>query len=161
MFLADGECWGALAMFRRGDRADFTPGEAALVRVLSRPVAVALRRACIDAAQVAPSASAGPGVLVLDGGGRTLVANEPAQRWLDEIGTLAPHEVSAAARAGRGEEAYLRVRSRTGRWLSLWGSPLDGKEFVLPALDAVGVMCPSGGSGFRPDRWLSREGRLL
>lgn len=126
VFLADGECWGALSLFRRGGRADFTPREAGLLRSLSRPVAVALRRACVNAAPGAPSAPPGPGVLVLDEEGRTLVANETARCWLDEIGTLPPHEVAAAARAGRGEEAYLRVRSRAGRWLSLWGSPLDG-----------------------------------
>jgi DNA-binding CsgD family transcriptional regulator len=126
VFLAGGECWGAVSVFRRGDRPDFTLQEAALVRALSRPVAVALRRACAHAAPVAPPGPAGPGVLVLDGEGRTLVANETARHWMDELGALAPQEVSAAARAGRGEEAYLRVRSRSGRWLSLWGSPLDG-----------------------------------
>ncbi|MFF5144802.1 response regulator transcription factor [Streptomyces sp. NPDC013157] len=35
--------------------------------------------------------------------------------------------MSADARAGRGEEAYLRVRSRTGRWPSpLGGDPGNG-----------------------------------
>jgi DNA-binding CsgD family transcriptional regulator len=126
VFVADGECWGALSLFRRGDRPDFTPAEAALVRALSRPVAAALRRACVKAAPAPPPGSAGPGVLVLDGEGRTVVANATARHWMAEIGAMAPHEVSAAARAGRGREAYLRVRSRTGRWLSLWGSPLDG-----------------------------------
>jgi DNA-binding CsgD family transcriptional regulator len=126
VFLVDGECWGAVSMFRRGDRPDFSPQEAVLMRALSRPVAVALRRACVNGAPVPPPGPGAPGVLVLDGEGRTLLANETARHWMDEIGTLAPHEVSAAARAGRGKEAYLRVRSRTGRWLSLWGSPLDG-----------------------------------
>ncbi|WP_051745122.1 LuxR C-terminal-related transcriptional regulator [Streptomyces yerevanensis] len=143
VFVADGECWGALALFRRGGRADFTPREAALLRALSRPVAVALRRACVNAAPLAPQVPAGPGVLVLDGEGRTLVANETARHWLDEIGPLAPHEVAAAARAGRGEEAYLRVRSRRGRWLSLWGSPLDGD----PHRGASVVIQPAPASG--------------
>ncbi|MGI5195744.1 response regulator transcription factor [Streptomyces sp. CA-288835] len=143
VFVADGECWGALALFRRGGRADFTPREAALLRAMSRPVAVALRRACVDATPLAPQAPAGPGVLVLDAEGRTLVANETARHWLDEIGPLAPYEVAAAARAGRGEEAYLRVRSRTGRWLSLWGSPLDGD----PHSGASVVIQPAPASG--------------
>ncbi|MGP2440725.1 LuxR C-terminal-related transcriptional regulator [Streptomyces sp. JW3] len=127
VFIADGECWGAISLFRRGDRADFTPREAALLHALSRPVAVALRRACVIAAPPAGSGSAalGPGVLVLDSAGHALVTNESARHWLEEIGALAPYEVAAAARAERGAEAYLRVRSRTGRWLSLWGSPLS------------------------------------
>jgi DNA-binding CsgD family transcriptional regulator len=148
VFVADGECWGALSLFRGGGRADFTPLEAALVRALSRPVAAALRRACGRAAPVPPPGSAGPGVLVLDGEGRTVVANESARHWMDELGAMAPQEVSAAARAGRGKEAYLRVRSRTGRWLSLWGSPLDGDpgrgaSVVIqptPASDLTGIL---------------------
>ncbi|MBA6434427.1 LuxR C-terminal-related transcriptional regulator [Streptomyces sp. GMR22] len=127
VFLADGECWGAVSLFRRGGQTDFTPREAALVRALSRPVAVALRRACVNTSPPAAQGVPAPGVLVLDKTGRTLVANETARRWLHELGTLPLHEVAAAARAGRGEEAYLRVRARTGRWLSLWGSTLNGE----------------------------------
>ncbi|WP_212908589.1 LuxR C-terminal-related transcriptional regulator [Streptomyces sp. TS71-3] len=127
VFLADGECWGAVSLFRRGERTDFTARDAALVRALSRPVAVALRRACAGTPPPAAQGVPGPGVLVLDRLGRTLVANETARRWLHELGTLPLHEVAAAARAGRGEEAYLRVRARTGRWLSLWGSTLNGE----------------------------------
>ncbi|MGW5449806.1 LuxR C-terminal-related transcriptional regulator [Streptomyces asiaticus] len=127
VFLADGECWGAVSLFRRGERTDFTSREAALVRALSRPVAVALRRACVNTPPPAAQGVPAPGVLVLDKAGRTVVANETARRWLHELGTLPLHEVAAAARAGRGDEAYLRVRARTGRWLSLWGSTLNGE----------------------------------
>ncbi|MEU5312005.1 helix-turn-helix transcriptional regulator [Streptomyces sp. NPDC021562] len=139
VFMADGECWGALAMFRHGDRADFTPREASLVRALSRPVATALRRASVNGPEPTSSGPTGPGVVVSDAEGRTLAANDTARRWLDEISVQALHEVSAAARAGRGEEAYLRVRSRTGRWLSLWGSPLDGEPHAGAPAGMVSV----------------------
>ncbi len=158
VFMADGECWGGLAMFRRGGRPDFTPAEATLMRALSRPVAAALRRAWanIDPAPVAADAP-GPGVLVLDNAGRTLIANDTARHWLAEIGTLPPYEVAAAARAGRGDEAYLRVRSRAGRWLSLWGSPLadgppGGASIVIqptPAADLVGLLSSAHGVSAR------------
>ncbi|MEV5412288.1 helix-turn-helix transcriptional regulator [Thermopolyspora sp. NPDC052614] len=41
---------------------------------------------------------------------------------------MALHEVATAARAGHGPRAHAMVRSHTGRWLSLWGSLLDGDE---------------------------------
>ncbi len=132
VFVADGRCWGGLAMFRNGGRPDFTQHDADLVRAVSVPVAVALRRAaCRPGAAVGVTTDpGGPGVLLLDGGGEVLAANEPARRALDELSPfrMAVHEVAAAARSGHGARAHARIRSRTGRWLSLWGSPLDGGE---------------------------------
>lgn len=130
VFVADGRCWGGVALFRNGGRPDFTRGDAELVRAVTVPVAVALRRAaCRPGAGVGVSAdSGGPGVLLVDRGGGVLAANEAGRTKLDELSPyrMAVHEVAAAARAGHGAEAHARVRSRTGRWLSLWGSPLEG-----------------------------------
>lgn len=128
VFVADGGCWGGLAMFRNGGRPDFTQHDADLVRAVSVPVAAALRRAaCRPGAGVGVATDPeGPGVLILDGGDEVLVANDAARRSLDELSPhrMAVHEVAAAARAGA--RPHARVRSRTGRWLSLWGSTLDG-----------------------------------
>ncbi len=128
VFLVDRQCWGALSLFRGHAGADFTPRDAHVARAVSRTVAAALRRAAARPRVAAGPHPAGPGVLMLDDQGATLASNEAAQRWLDELSPhrMAVHEVAAASRAGRGAEAYLRVRSRTGQWLSLWGSALDG-----------------------------------
>jgi DNA-binding CsgD family transcriptional regulator len=71
---------------------------------------------------------AGPGVILLDRKDGTIAANEAARRWLEELSPerMAVHEVASATRAGRGAESYLRVRSSTGQWLSIWGSIMDG-----------------------------------
>ncbi|MDP9794034.1 DNA-binding CsgD family transcriptional regulator [Catenuloplanes nepalensis] len=129
VFLADGRCWGAISLFRGFDRPAFTPHEGTLLRSVARPIAVALRRAAgrpgTHTSITEPSA---PGVLVLDAHGETVTSNESARRWLDELSPLRMglHEVAASSRAGG--ESGLRVRSRTGRWLSLWGSAMDGGE---------------------------------
>ncbi|MFI2362416.1 helix-turn-helix transcriptional regulator [Promicromonospora sp. NPDC019610] len=130
VFVVDRQCWGAISLFRGHDGPGFTARDAQLARAVSRTVAVALRRA---AARPRPSGGprpAGPGVMVLDGRGEMLSSNEAARRWMEQLSPqrMAVHEVAAASRAGRGSEAYLRVRSRTGQWLSLWGSVLDGGE---------------------------------
>jgi DNA-binding CsgD family transcriptional regulator len=130
VFVADGSCWGGVAVFRNGGRPDFTHDDADLVQAISVPVAVALRRAaCRRGAAVGVSTDpGGPGVLILDQGGGVLATNEAGRRRLDELSPhqMAVHEVAAAARAGHNSRAHARVRSRTGRWLSLWGSPFDG-----------------------------------
>ena len=130
VFLADRQCWGAISLFRGHARPGFTAHDAQLARAVSRTVAVALRRAAARPRLPEGPRPAGPGVMVLDGRGDMLVSNDSARRWMDELSPqrMAVHEVAAASRAGRGTESFLRVRSRTGQWLSLWGSALDGGE---------------------------------
>ncbi|GAB7044512.1 MULTISPECIES: LuxR C-terminal-related transcriptional regulator [Catenuloplanes] len=127
VFLADGHCWGAISLFRGWRRPPFTPHEGTLVRAVARSIATALRRAAGRTGTPAPADTpSGPGVLLLDPRGRTVASNESARRWLEELSPLRMglHEVAAASRAGA--ESYLRVRTRTGRWLSLSGSTMDG-----------------------------------
>ncbi|MDQ0364079.1 LuxR C-terminal-related transcriptional regulator [Catenuloplanes indicus] len=130
VFIADGRCWGAISLFRGAGRPAFTPHEGTLVRSVARTIAVALRRAaCRRPGTTAPASHpSAPGVLTVDQRNRTVSATESARRWLDELSPLrmGVHEIAASARAGG--ESYLRVRSRTGPWLSLWGSTMDGGE---------------------------------
>jgi hypothetical protein len=98
---------------------------------------------------------AGPGVLILGPHGETLAANDAAHQWLDELipaqsrGAdglpIAIHQVAARVRAGlagRGgispdckdldhapgwaSGAYARLRARSGRWMTVHGSPASG-----------------------------------
>lgn len=145
--VADGQCWGAIAMFRTGDSPGFSSAEAALLREASVPLAVGLRLAAHrPGAYVGVTADPdGPGVLILGPRSETLMANDAAGRWLDELTPASPgrgralplavHQVAARtlARAGgpdgepgRLPRAYARVRTRSGRWLTLQGSLTDG-----------------------------------
>ncbi len=151
---ADGQCWGAIAMFRTSAQPDFSSAEAALLLAVAAPLAAGLRRTAYRPGAgvgITPN-GAGPGVLILGPHGETLAANAAAHQWLDELMPAQPrgggglpiaiHQVAARVRAGLAEPggtgpdhkdldhapgwtsgAYARVRARSGRWLTVHGSP--------------------------------------
>jgi DNA-binding CsgD family transcriptional regulator len=145
--LADGQCWGAIALFRTGDQPDFSSADASLLQAVSAPLAAGLRRTAyrLGAGVGITAGKAGPGVLVLGPADETLMANEAAHQYLDELVPaarrpggglpLAVHQVAARTRArlpgaddrGWFPDAYARIRARSGRWLTLHGSAVaDG-----------------------------------
>lgn len=150
----DGQCWGAIAMFRTGAQPDFSSAEAALLRAVAVPLAAGLRRTAYRPGAgvgITPD-GAGPGVLILGPDGETLAVNDAARQWLDELmpaqlggsGRLpiAVHQVAARVQAGlagpgpgpqgldhppgRAPGAYARLRARSGRWMTVHGSPASG-----------------------------------
>ncbi|MEV5987419.1 LuxR C-terminal-related transcriptional regulator [Streptomyces sp. NPDC052051] len=149
--VVDGQCWGGLALFRTGDRPDFSLEEAALLQAICPLLAAGLRRTAYRAqVRTGTLADVGPGVLVLNKDNETQLANEAAQQYLDELAPAAGrggglpyavHQVAARARVslphsrvspsaqGRLVDAYSRVQARSGRWLALHGSPVgDGQD---------------------------------
>jgi DNA-binding CsgD family transcriptional regulator len=158
----DGQCWGAIAAFRTGAKPDFSSAEAALLHAVAAPLAAGLRRTAYRPGAgvgITPE-NTGPGVLVLGLHGETLVANDAAHQWLDELSPAHPpkagglpiaiHQVVARVRVGLGETggagpdhgylnhrdldrapswalgAYARLRARSGRWMTVHGSPASG-----------------------------------
>ncbi|MEU4822884.1 LuxR C-terminal-related transcriptional regulator [Actinomadura sp. NPDC023710] len=128
--------WGVLTVFREAGRPYFAPDEVGLVSSLAGPIADGLRRGLL--LESARAGDAGVGVLVLDADDGVSMADETADRWLDELGAgvrpgaRLPLVVHAAARQARalretaaGERsapgglraARARVRTGTGRWL--------------------------------------------
>ena len=119
---------------------------------MSAPLAAGLRRtACRPHAGAGVTVgTTGPGVLILGPRNETLAANDAARQWLDELapspdrddGRLpyAVHQVAARVQArltgpdhadpddrpGPAAGAYARVRARSGRWVTVHGSPVDG-----------------------------------
>jgi DNA-binding CsgD family transcriptional regulator len=110
---------------------------------------------------------AGPGVLILGPHDETLAANDAAHQWLDELRPAQPrgadglpiaiHEVAARVRAGLAESggtgpdredadhapgrtsaAYARLRARSGRWMTVHGSPAGGS--LIPGQGTVVVI---------------------
>ncbi|HEY4017745.1 MAG TPA: helix-turn-helix transcriptional regulator [Pseudonocardiaceae bacterium] len=146
--LTEGQCWGAFALFRNGGAPDFSPAEAALLHAVSAPLAVGLRR---TAHRPGPGAgiSPGPGVLLLGPGNRMLAASDTARQWLDELAPFparpggelpsAVHHVAARVQARLADqqqrepaetaswtpEPYARMRTRSGRWVAIHGSPIE------------------------------------
>ena len=131
--------WGAMIVFRGTDVPDFTATEAALLAALSTKVAEALRRVqLVD--RDAEATRDDPGVVLLeltDRGVAVLTASPSALRRLAEVedGTVdgLPFAVTSLARTahGRGSSARCRLRTRSGRWLTLHAERLPGSIVSL------------------------------
>jgi DNA-binding CsgD family transcriptional regulator len=128
-------------LFRDRRRVPFTAGEVDLVRTVAPAIGLALR-GLSQVARVAAVASDGPGTALFDPAGELLSCDERAEQLFAEIaGTqwsalplpmTAIYAViarAAAIRAGtdRGP-ASCRVRSASGRWLSVHASGLRGRD---------------------------------
>lgn len=151
----DGDCWGALILFRALDSRDFAPDEQSVVTAIGPPLADAIKRSLLlsDArAELTPDA---PGIVVLTASGEIASITTAGERWLEEIrdpgerGDL-PSVVHALAQRARsragatssdtrlpmrggaasdpGPPARACVRGRSGVWLSLYGSMLGDAE---------------------------------
>jgi DNA-binding CsgD family transcriptional regulator len=131
--------WGALSLMRDAGRPRFTAAEVRFVDSLGGLLADGLRRAML----LRDGATAGggdTGVLLLAADDGVEMANEAADRWLDELGAgtqareqlpIVVHAVAGWARQAAGDRgadhgtARARVRTAAGRWLVVRGSLLD------------------------------------
>ncbi len=140
--IAGHECWGVLCLHREDASHGFDDREVDLIRRIAPHVAEGLRRAITIGPDSAAAEAGAPGIILLDQD-LTLVSMSPeAARWLAEIGEadwpggseLPVAVYAAAVRLARLEEgatppplsASIRLRSRSGRWLSLHASRLGG-----------------------------------
>jgi DNA-binding CsgD family transcriptional regulator len=145
--------WGALTVFRETDSPHFSSSEVRLLSSLTGLISDGLRRALLldDAYADRPDT----GMLVLDPDDGVGLANREAEQWVDELGVgeragtrlpLVIRSVAGQARAiaagGRVADVGLaraRVRTRTGRWVTVRGSLL-GEGSLAPVavlLEAV------------------------
>jgi DNA-binding CsgD family transcriptional regulator len=146
-FVADGTYWGAAGFLRDSDRPWFTEEDVAMAATLSDVIADALRRALVTTgvptvvAEVVP-ADRGPGVVVFDGEGAVESVSPAAERWIAELVEIPPPaapgeskvvqavaaQARIAARPGAPLAARARVRTRTGSWLVVHGTPLSSSS---------------------------------
>jgi len=131
--------WGAMILFRGTDVPDFTATEAAWLGTVSTRVAEALRRVQLltDAAEPADD---GPGVVLLDvtdDAVAVLTGSPAALNRLAEVddGTVdgLPFTVTSLVRTahGRRSVARCRLRTRSGRWLTLHAERLASSTVSL------------------------------
>ncbi|GLX01424.1 helix-turn-helix transcriptional regulator [Microtetraspora sp. NBRC 16547] len=125
---ADGRVWGAMVLMRGTDIPDFTARELDAMHAISQLVADGLRRAMVLSGRP-PAEDDGPG-LMLCRVAETVVLDHvsaSARRLLDEIDdsrlgdlpyTLASLVYAAHRRAASGTPHRVRIRTRTGRWLT-------------------------------------------
>jgi GAF domain-containing protein len=137
------QTWGGLFLLRRADGPAFEPEEESFMRELSEALGEAVR-ATLRASNAASDSRAGRALLLLGENLEILEASRASAPLLEELsegkpdpGGL-PHTVRTTANgARRGAErgaqvsAYVRVRSKSGGWLTVHASLLgDGKVVV-------------------------------
>lgn len=132
-----GSAWGGLVFFRATTDADFTDAEVALVADVGSDLARAVRRCLLHSEHAHRDRPAGPGMALLSVDGMDVgvdLVSRAAQLWLEEVadGRLQPSAlplavVTLAQRAVRSPSgrADIRLRSRSGRWLTLYAEALD------------------------------------
>jgi DNA-binding CsgD family transcriptional regulator len=143
-FSIGGSQWGVAQFDRLGDSPRFSDDEKTWLERAAPIIAVALRRALVAQPAASP-ASRGPGILVLDPGGRAISATSEAAAWLDELESVfgpqtngalpVPLEANAYASRVRGavdrsceSVPRARLRTRSGVWLLMHGSLLQGTD---------------------------------
>jgi len=142
-FVVDGAYWGAAGFLRDQDRPWFTEEDVRFLASLSEPIAQGFRRALLVTCvrTEAPSDEI-PGVIVFDEHGAVESISPAAEHWIAEMIEIPPpavpadskmvQVVAAQARALRpGQDplelaARSRVRTKSGRWLLLYGTRLSG-----------------------------------
>lgn len=144
-----GRAWGALILFRETDAPDFTAAELRLLSSVGPTVARAVRR-CLLLSEVSHrDADTGPGIVLLRSSAGELAvetASRAAHRCLDDVpdGTLqgsgVPVVVASLVRralAAGDRTARIRLRARSGGWLTLHVDVLDSDE---PGVDRLSLV---------------------
>lgn len=147
-FLADGVYWGAAGFLRHADRPWFTEADVAALSSLASSIATGLRRT-IAVQITGQRVDWGPGVVVFGEEGEPESTSAAAERWIAEMVEDPPPEhpseskivqsIAARARAiPPGTDplelaARVRVRTRAGTWLLLYGTRLGpgGRTAVI------------------------------
>ena len=143
-FTVGESAWG-LCQLNRLD-ARFTEDEKAWLELAAASIGRGLRRAMLMQPASSAELTRGPGVVLIDGGGRVASATREALEWLDE---LAPellqsdvgdiqlpfhaHGFAMRVRAAHEDGApqiRSRLRTQRGVWLLMHGSVLEGSDLV-------------------------------
>jgi DNA-binding CsgD family transcriptional regulator len=144
VFTTGEAAWGIAQLNRLSTR--FTDGEKAWLERAAATIAPGLRRAMVAEPAGSPELMRGPGVVLLDGGGRVVSATPEAVAWLDELSSellmsdvgdlklpFHAHGFAKRVRAAHEDgEPQIRSRLRTSRgvWLLMHGAVLEGTEHV-------------------------------
>lgn len=146
LFSTNANVWGALVMFRASDAPDFTEAEAGLAGDATVSVAEAIRREMVLTEIAADTATvAGPGLLLLNPELDRISATSSAPYWLAQVDDdIDPRRelpfcvLNLAQQAwSRPGPARSRIRTRTGRWLTLHAEHLTGADQVSIILEAT------------------------
>ena len=129
--------WGGLVLLRESDRDDFSDAELAFVADVSADLARGIRRSLVLSEMRHRDSPRVPGMVLLDLAGDDVavqLSTGAAQHWLadvpdDRLGPsglpVAAVSLAMRARARPEEPVSARLRSRTGRWLTMHAEVLE------------------------------------
>jgi DNA-binding CsgD family transcriptional regulator len=141
--IADGSCWGFLALHRDAQNGWFSEEEMRFIAELAPHFAEGLRKALLLESFGGDHSGQGPGLILLDDQLRIVSTTAPARYWLGELGRSGPDigelpsPILAAASslqalesdsAGANLVPRSRLRTESGRWLVVHASRLAGEE---------------------------------
>jgi PAS domain-containing protein len=140
VFTISDAAWGLGQLNRLSEH--FTHEEKVWLERAAAPIARGLRHAMVAQPASAAELHRGPGIILINGGGRVVTATREAVEWLDEldaemlmsdVGDLQlpfhAHGFATRVRAAHedGEpQLRSRLRTRNGVWLLMHGSVLEG-----------------------------------
>lgn len=140
-FVADGACWGGVALFRTPDQPPFEDQEQRFIQRLSRHIAEGIRTALVLAEVDAHDGQQTPGLILLDDAGKVESLSPNASSWLEELidpgssdSAVLPEVIYAVAEqarlaaTGTGGHGPIRHRvpTRRGGWAMIHGTVLVG-----------------------------------
>jgi DNA-binding CsgD family transcriptional regulator len=144
-FTAGGRGWGLLQLNRAGAAQGFREEEVDFVASIAPAVGRALRQSLVSyPAQRA--AVRGPGMAIVGADNRLLSATPEAMAWFEELesvyrlidpvhGRDLPSEVMTVAQAARAGTTRTRARTRSGVWLLIHGSRLQGADATAVVIE--------------------------
>ncbi|WP_157195458.1 helix-turn-helix transcriptional regulator [Nocardia tenerifensis] len=138
--------WGALVLFRAADAPDFSTAETRLVEGSTGAVADAIRREMTLTEIAVGDDAEGPGLILLDPDLDRISTSAAAAHWLAQIDDDVdprrelPYRVLNLAHQARSRpgRARGRVRTRAGRWLTLYAERLSGAGEQLSIIIEAG-----------------------
>jgi DNA-binding CsgD family transcriptional regulator len=138
-----GTLWGALVLLREYNRPPFSDQETAAATAIAQPLTRAVKRVSVQP-RGQPPPPLPPGVVIVGPDGAAEDVSPQAAAWFSDLhisGGLTtedplPHTVLIAAAAARaaGEtraSQLARIRTKSGRWLSLAPCPLGGGRVAV------------------------------
>jgi DNA-binding CsgD family transcriptional regulator len=132
LFLADGTCWGAAGMVRKGH--DFTDRETNFLAAVAPAIASATRLAVrSEARRLTPGGQ--PAIVVVGPRGELRAITTAAQEWQERFDQIAPGRfmvmmqlMAGGARSATSGGFRARLRDARGQWAVLKASPLIGGD---------------------------------
>jgi DNA-binding CsgD family transcriptional regulator len=150
VFTTGNATWGVGQLDRAGDSPRYTDEEKAWLERVAPVVGAGLRQAMVIEPSTSPC-DRGPGIVVLDPDGRPRSATNEAAAWLAELDLTGAamaefplpfeaHAYASRVRAsiddgGGSRVPRARLRTRTGVWLVMHGSMLQGTDDVALVIE--------------------------